>query len=95
MRYPTTAAPPSSTGATQLSVAPVDCAVAANDAGAVGEATGADVTHVLAAPTPAEFVAATRNTYAIPFVSPAIVAVVVEVLVVNTVVHVRPPSTER
>jgi hypothetical protein len=62
MRYPTIAAPPSSAGTAQFRDAPEIEAVAATDAGAVGGATGADVTQVLAAPVPALFVAETRKT---------------------------------
>jgi hypothetical protein len=62
MRYPTIDAPPSSAGAAQFRDAPDIEAVAATDAGAVGGATGADVTHMLAAPVPAPFVAEMRNT---------------------------------
>jgi hypothetical protein len=69
--------------------------VAVRDVGAFGGVPAVGVTALLAAvyaPTPTPLTAATRNTYAVPFVSPVTVALVaVDAAAVN-VVHVAPLS---
>ena len=68
--------------------------LATTDAGARGGATGAAVTHVLAAPTPAALRAPTRNTYANPFDNPETIVVVVGALTTPTLLQVTPPLAD-
>jgi hypothetical protein len=68
--------------------------VAPTDTGALGGATGAAVTHVLAAPVPAALRAETRNTYATPFVRPLTTVAVLGAVTVPTERHAMPPFAE-
>lgn len=60
--------------------------------GAPGSANGVAVTITEAAPLPDEFVALTRNEYAVPFARPVMVADAPDTVV--AVVQLRPPSVD-
>ena len=72
-RYAVIVAPPVDDGAVQLSVTCRNPAVATGLRGAVGTVRGLEVTDDEYAPVPAALMAATRNRYDVPLVSPVFV----------------------
>ena len=92
MTYPVIDEPPVLVGADHVSEIAPSLGVATNVAGATGTDAGVAEVKLDVAPTPPAFRAETRNTYAVPFVSPVTErVVVVDAVWPTTTVQFRPP----